>query len=46
MAVIKVFDSVGVKTVQLMGNLEEQPYDEEFSDEDINEFAEETDDGF
>lgn len=46
MAVIKVFDSVGVKTVQLMGNLEEQPYDEEISDEDINEFAEETDDGF
>lgn len=46
MAVIKVFDSVGVKTVQLMGNLEEQPYDEEISDEDINEIAEETDDGF
>lgn len=29
MAVIKVFDSVGVKTVQLMGNLEQQPYDVE-----------------
>lgn len=27
MAVIKVFDSKGVKTVLLMGNLEEQPYD-------------------
>lgn len=46
MAVIKVFDSVGVKTVEMMGNLEEQPYDEELTDEDINEFAEETDDGF
>lgn len=44
MAVIKVFDSLGVKTVQLMGNLEEQPYDEE--ELDPNDFAEETDDGF
>lgn len=45
MAVIKVFDSKGVKTVVLMGNLEEQPYDE-VTDDDINEFAEDTDDGF
>lgn len=44
MAVIKVFDSVGVKTVVLMGNLEEQPYDEE--EVEPNDFAEETDDGF
>lgn len=44
MAVIKVFDSVGVKTVKLMGNLESQPYDEE--ELDPNDFAEETDDGF
>lgn len=28
MAVIKVFDSIGVKTVQLMGNLSEQEYDD------------------
>lgn len=28
MAVVKVFDSVGVKTLILMGNAEEQPYDE------------------
>lgn len=27
MAVIKVFDSNGVKTVKLMGNLNEQDYD-------------------
>lgn len=27
MAVIKVFDSKGVKTVVLMGNVGEQPYD-------------------
>lgn len=49
MAVIKVFDSVGVKTVVLMGNLEEQAYDEEFDDDMddiINQMAEETDDGF
>lgn len=49
MAVIKVFDSVGVKTVVLMGNMSEQAYDEEFDDdmdEFINESAETTDDGF
>lgn len=46
MAVIKIFDSVGTKTLVLMGNVEEQPYDEEVTDEDINEIAEETDDGF
>ena len=45
MAVIKVFDSNGVKTVLLMGNINEQDYDE-ISDEEINEFAEDTDDGF
>lgn len=45
MAVVKVFDSVGVKTLSLMGNAEEQPYDE-LSDQEINEHAEETDDGF
>jgi hypothetical protein len=45
MAVVKVFDSVGVKTLSLMGNADEQPYDEP-SDEEINEHAEETDDGF
>lgn len=45
MAVIKIFDSVGVKTLVMMGNVEEQPYDE-LSDEEINELAEETDDGF
>lgn len=28
MAVIKVFDSIGVKTVKLMGNLNEQDYDD------------------
>lgn len=45
MAVVKVFDSVGVKTLILMGNAQEQPYDE-LTDEEINEIAEETDDGF
>lgn len=44
MAVIKVFDSVGVKTVMLMGNLDQQPYDEE--EVDPNDYAEDTDDGF
>lgn len=29
MAVIKVFDSKGVKTVELMGNVSEQEYDPE-----------------
>lgn len=49
MAVIKIFDSVGVKTVVLMGNVMEQPYDEEIDDDMddiINLMAEETDDGF
>lgn len=50
MAVVKVFDSVGVKTVQMMGNLNEQEYDsiEEMDEEDdiINSLAEDTDDGF
>lgn len=27
MAVVKIFDSKGVKTVVLMGNVSEQPYD-------------------
>lgn len=27
MAVIKVFDSKGVKTIKIMGNVMEQPYD-------------------
>lgn len=45
MAVVKVFDSVGVKTLSLMGNAEEQPYDE-LTDQEINDQAEETDDGF
>lgn len=37
MAVIKVFDSVGVKTVRLMGNINEQAYDtvEEDVEEDV-----------
>lgn len=34
MAVIKVFDSNGVKTVQMMGNLNEQDYD--VSEEEID----------
>lgn len=42
MAVIKVFDSVGVKTLFLMGNAEEQPYDaleeDEEQEEDDNPF--------
>lgn len=50
MAVIKVFDSNGVKTVQMMGNLSEQEYDpiEEMDETDdlINSLAEDTDDGF
>lgn len=49
MAIIKIFDSVGVKTVVLMGNLEEQPYDEQIDDDMddiINQMAEETEDGF
>lgn len=51
MAVIKVFDSIGVKTVELMGNMSEQDYDEfvdepESLDDLINESAETTDDGF
>lgn len=44
MAVIKIFDSIGVKTVELMGNVAEQDYD--VTDEEINESAVETDDGF
>lgn len=44
MAVIKVFDSMGVKTLQIMGNAMEQPYDEE--EVDPNDVAEDTDDGF
>ena len=44
MAVIKVFDSKGVKTLELMGNAMEQEYDD--LDEEINEQAETTDDGF
>lgn len=27
MAVVKVFDSIGIKTLELMGNAMEQPYD-------------------
>lgn len=46
MAVIKVFDSKGVKTVELMSNSLEQPYDEMSEDDEINDVAEETDDGF
>lgn len=49
MAVIKVFDSIGVKTVVLMGNMSEQAYDEQIDDDFddlINESAETTDDGF
>lgn len=42
MAVIKVFDSVGVKTLVLMGNAIEQPYDaveeENESETDDNPF--------
>lgn len=37
MAVIKVFDSFGVKTVAMMGNLDEQPYDESEDAEEIVE---------
>lgn len=50
MAVIRVFDSVGVKTVQLMGNLNEQDYDDidemDETDDLINSLAEDTDDAF
>lgn len=46
MAVIKIFDCDGVKTVQMMGNANEQPYDVLDDDELINEIAEETEDGF
>lgn len=50
MAVIKVFDSVGVKTLSLMGNAMEQEYDpiDEMDETDdlINSLAEDTDDGF
>lgn len=35
MAVIKVFDSVGVKTVKLMGNLSEQDYDEQIDEDSL-----------
>lgn len=45
MAVIKVFSPSGVKTVEMLGNVSEQPYDD-ITDEEINEMAEETDDGF
>lgn len=45
MAVIKIFDCNGVKTVEMLGNANEQAYDE-LTDEDINEECEETDDGF
>lgn len=34
MAVIKIFDSVGVKTLVLMGNAMEQDYDPASADED------------
>lgn len=39
MAVIKVFDSKGVKTVIPMGNLEEQPYD---APEEVESASEDT----
>lgn len=47
MAVIRVFSSNGVKTVVMMGEtVNELPYDVADLDEQINEVAEETDDGF
>lgn len=41
MAVIKVFDSKGVKTVVLMGNILEQDYDP-VEDEEIDSASEDT----
>lgn len=47
MAVIRVFSSNGVKTVVMMGEtVNELPYDVADLDEQINEAAEDTDDGF
>lgn len=47
MAVIRVFSSKGVKTVVMMGEtVNELPYDVADLDEQINEAAEDTDDGF
>lgn len=47
MAVVRVFSSKGVKTVVMMGEtVNELPYDVADLDEQINEVAEETDDGF
>lgn len=37
MAVVKVFDSVGVKTLELMGNAMEQAYDAPEEDEEQEE---------
>lgn len=35
MAVVKVFTALGVKTVEMLGNLEETPFDEEDIEEEL-----------
>lgn len=46
MAVIKIFDCNGVKTVEMLGNANEQDYDPVTDDDEINQNCEDTDDGF